>query len=245
MGSNIPLTTEQFILKAKLTHGDRYDYSLVEYKRWNKNISIICKEHGIFYQLPNNHIRNHGCPKCRSDKLSYRFRQTKDEFIKKANEIHDNKYDYSLVEYKANHYKVKIICKIHGVFEQKPNSHLSYIGCPKCNLSKGEMFIELWLKKNNISYIPQKRFEDCKNIKPLPFDFYLLDYNTCIEFDGEQHFKPVLWHNISNVKAKSNFNDIKINDCIKDKYCKESGIKLIRIPYTKIKKIDLILEKIL
>lgn len=93
--------------------------------------------------------------------------------------------------------------------------------------SKGEMYIEEVLKENNINYIPQKRFDDCRNKKTLPFDFYLPDNNVCIEYDGSQHFSPVEYWG-----GEKRYNDLKINDEIKNQYCKDKGINLIRIPYT-------------
>ena len=120
------LTTEEFINKAKIIHGDKYNYPLVEYKNNYAKVKIICKEHGIFEQVPNHHLRNHGCPKCKKNRL------TTEEFISKAKNIHGEKYDYSLVKYENNHTKVKIICIEHGIFEQTPNHHLSGQTCGTC-----------------------------------------------------------------------------------------------------------------
>ena len=215
------ITSEIFIRKAKKIHGDKYDYSLVEYKNNNTKVKIICLKHGVFEQSPSNHINSkNNCPKCSSSLL------TTDDFIKKAKEIHNNKYDYSLVEYKNNRTKIKIICPKHGIFEQKPNAHLNKQGCPLCNESKGERIIKNYLKENNVSFKRQKTFDDCKYKYTLKFDFYLLDYNICIEYDGEQHFKSVEYFGGINT-----FNDIKIKDKIKNDYCKNNNIKIVRIKY--------------
>lgn len=106
--------------------------------------------------------------------------------------------------------------------------HTMSCGC--LNKSKGEMFIEDLLKENNVNYVSQKRFEKCRNKKPLPFDFYLPDNNICIEFDGSQHYKPVEYWG-----GEKRFNDLKENEQIKNKYCKDNNINLIRIPYTMAK----------
>ena len=106
--------------------------------------------------------------------------------------------------------------------------HTMSCGC--LNKSKGEMYIEEILKDNDIDYIPQKRFKDCKNKRTLPFDFYLIDNNTCIEYDGSQHFTPVEYWG-----GEDRFNDTKRNDEIKNQYCKDNNINLIRIPYTMTK----------
>ena len=121
---------KKFIEKAISIHNYRYDYSLVEYKGNRINVKIICKEHGIFEQRPSNHIHHkQGCPRCYGNK-----KVTVQEFIKKSNEIHNNKYDYSLVEYKNNFTKIKIICPNHGVFEQKPVNHsIQKQGCLRCS----------------------------------------------------------------------------------------------------------------
>jgi len=207
-----------FIQMSKKIHGDKYDYSLVEYKNNKTKVKIICKEHGMFEQTPNNHIsKNQGCSMC-----SNNYNYTTKQFIKKSKEKHGNKYDYSLVEYKNNKTKVKIICKEHGMFEQLGGDHLKGSGCPTCKNSKGENQINLILNKNNINFETEKRFNDCRYKNPLPFDFYLNDYNTCIEFDGEQHFNENHFFNIDG---------LKIRDNIKNNYCKDNNIILYRIKY--------------
>ncbi len=112
-------------------HGDRYDYSLVEYVSTHEKIKIICKEHGLFTQTPSHHKRGKNCPKCNPYK-----KLTQEEFIKKCLLIHGDKYDYSLVEYKNSNTRISIICKIHGVFNQKPKDHVVNGGCSKCGSIK-------------------------------------------------------------------------------------------------------------
>ena len=224
-GQNCPkcniITTGTFIEKSSKIHENRYDYSLVDYKNNNTKVKIICNIHGIFEQTPANHMScKNDCPKCAS-----LLSNTK-EFIIKSNIIHENKYDYSLVDYKNNRTKVKIICLKHGVFEQLPSSHLNKQGCPICNESKGEDVIRKYLKTNNIRYKRQKTFDGCSYKYPLRFDFYLIKHNICIEYDGMQHFKPIeYWGGVDT------FNYILMKDEIKNEYCKNNNIKLIRIKY--------------
>ena len=97
-----------------------------------------------------------------------------------------------------------------------------------------------YLNDLNIKYIMQKRFELCKDIKMLPFDFYLPEYNLCIEYDGIQHFIPQSFG--SQMDKNKMFKKVKDHDKIKDRYCKKNGIKLLRIPYTRNKDIPTILE---
>ena len=216
------LDIEIFINRSKKSHNNKYDYSLVDYKGAFNKVKIICPIHGVFSQKPCDHITGYrGCPKCGGT-----MKSNTNEFILKAQKIHGNKYDYSLVDYKLCTIKVKIICSKHGIFDQKPTSHLSGKGCPVCNQSKGEKTIKNYLKDNNYNYIYQKTFDNCKNKKYLPFDFYLPDYNICIEYDGIQHYEP-------NIRfgGEDGFKKIKINDKIKTDFCNNNNIKLIRINY--------------
>lgn len=219
---NVRFTKEEFAEKSNIKHNNKYNYSLVEYKNAHVKVKIICKKHGIFEQSPMSHLKGNGCPNCSKNK-----KLTTEQFIEKSNGKHKNKYDYSLVEYKNNSTKIKIICKKHGIFEQIPFNHLRGCGCPKCdNYSEGEKIIEKILKNKNIVFITQKKFEDCKFYKKLPFDFYLPDKNICIEFDGEQHFNKFRFE-----KNNDKLNIRKKRDSIKNIYCQEKNIKLYRIKY--------------
>lgn len=213
-------TTKEWINDAIKVHGHKYDYSLVKYKNKKTKVKIVCTEHGPFEQEACSHLQNHACPKCAGCKIS----NTKD-FIEKSNLIHNSKYNYSKTNYKNAHIKIIITCKKHGDFEQTPNKHLSGRGCPKCSNSLSEIMIEKELLDKNIKFETQKRFKDCKNIRTLPFDFYLPDYNLCIEYDGEQHFRE------NKIWGKEKFESCKKHDQIKNIYCKENNIKLFRIKY--------------
>jgi hypothetical protein len=285
------LTTEEFISKAKLVHGDKYNYNLVKYVNTKTKIKIICPIHGEFEQVPNYHLSKCGCNKCGIAQIIVKNSSSKINFIEKANIIHNgkydysktiytnahnkikiicpyhgeflqkphnhlndkgcsicagmdrnlnnekiikkfklvhnnNKYDYSLVNYINSWTKIKIICKEHGIFEQTPNSHNFGAGCPLCVESKGENKIKNLLSMNNINFISQKRFLDCKNIKPLPFDFYLPDYNICIEFNGKQHYIIVpYWGGEKYLKLQQTRDKIKVD------YCFKNNIKLIIIKH--------------
>ena len=121
------ITTEIFIERAKQVHGDKYDYSKVDYKKASEKVCIICPEHGEFWQIPNNHWLGQGCPNCCKNKKL----DTK-SFIKKAQEKYGNMYDYSKVQYVDAKTKVCIICPEHGEFWQAPAHHLHGNKCPKC-----------------------------------------------------------------------------------------------------------------
>ena len=128
------LTTEKFIAKAKAVHGDRYDYSKVEYVNNNTPVEIFCRLHGAFWQTPHNHNKGKGCPICGGKKkISNR------DFIKRAQEIHGDKYDYSKSVFKKVTEKVCIICPLHGEFWQEPRAHFGGCGCPKCGKEKAAL----------------------------------------------------------------------------------------------------------
>ena len=130
-------TNESFIKKARKVHGNKYDYSKVNYIDTKTKVCIICPEHGEFYLKPGSHINNkNGCPKCGKIKLSNSLKLTTEEFIKRAKEIHGNKYDYSKVKYNSQKDKVCIICPEHGEFWQNPYTHYNGQGCPKCGIIK-------------------------------------------------------------------------------------------------------------
>ena len=121
------LTKEEFIKKSKKIHGDKYDYSKVDYKNSRDKVCIICPIHGEFQQKANEHLRGHGCSKCGGT-----HKLTQEQFIDKSKEVHGDKYDYNDVVYTNMQTKVKIKCPIHGEFEQLPSLHLKGNGCPKC-----------------------------------------------------------------------------------------------------------------
>lgn len=121
-------TLDEFLLLSRKCHGEKYDYSQVEYVNAATNVKITCQIHGVFLSRPAGHIRGNGCPNCAHDRL----RKSQPEFIADAIKIHGNTYDYSLVEDLNFSKKVKIICKHHGVFEQTPRAHIAGNGCPNC-----------------------------------------------------------------------------------------------------------------
>ena len=178
-----------FLNKARKIHGNKYDYSKVEYVNSQTKICIICPEHGEFWQVPSSHLQGIGCPKCSYVKLSNERTKNTDKWIEEVKKIHYNKYDYTLTEYTGYYNKVKIICPIHGIFEQKAYNHLQGKGCPKCKTSKMELEWIAYLNENEIKYIYQYRPPYLKKGRSqLSIDFYLPEYNAAIECQGEQHF---------------------------------------------------------
>jgi len=151
--SHKKLTTKEFIQKAQYAHGNKYDYSKVNYKGIFNKITIICPIHGEFLQRPNNHInKKQGCAKCSPENEKWKEKYNNKNFIKRAIKIHGNKYCYNKIIYKNAHTPIIIICKIHGNFQQMPYSHLNGNGCQKCSKEKSSynqrMRLENFTKKS-------------------------------------------------------------------------------------------------
>lgn len=228
--------TKELIEQFKLVHGETYNYSLVDYVNAKTKIKIICPKHGIFEIHSRQHIRGVNCGKCEHERIRLLETKTTEQFIENAILTHNDTYNYSLVKYVNAKTPVTIICTKHGKFNQIPRTHISGAGCPICKESKGERKIRLFLEKEGVVFIHQHKFDDCRNIRPLPFDFYLPTYNLCIEYQGEQHYinKPN-W-------GGNNLNYVKQNDEIKLQYCIKNNINILRIHYKEFNNIEDILE---
>lgn len=233
-----PKLTEDFINRSKIIHNNIYNYDKTIYIKNSLKCIVTCKLHGDFEITPNSHIGGAGCRKCGYINRKHHKKLNTEQLITKFKEVHGDKYDYSKVVYKNTRSKIIINCKLHGDFNQNAGSHLyGKNGCPNCNDSVGVKIIKTILNKSNIEFETEYKFEGCKNKLYLPFDFYLPNLNTCIEFDGVQHFGPNKFFD----KTYS-FKDRKRNDKIKNDFCVENYIKLIRIPYWEIKNIENILK---
>lgn len=221
-------TTDKFVKQANIVHNNFYDYSLTDYKNYLNKVKIICPIHGIFEELPMEHLfKKSGCKKCGIEKTKKFTVIGLDKFIEKANKVHNNKYDYSKVTYINSYTKVEIICPKHGSFFQKPGDHIhAKAGCPVCKESKGELIVTSFLEQYDIKYKPQKSFSDLRHKSLLYFDFYLTELNICIEFDGEQHFCPVMcWG------GEEGFKILQLRDKLKTGYCINNNIPLFRLTY--------------
>lgn len=131
------LTTKEFIIQAMNVHKDKYDYSKVIYSGSKCKITIVCKTHGEFEQLPVVHInQKSGCQKCADELRRQARRDSTVDFIHKAKLRHGNKYLYDSVNYINNTIKISITCPIHGEFLQLPSEHLAGKGCKKCGIAK-------------------------------------------------------------------------------------------------------------
>ena len=171
---------DKFIEKAKKVHGNKYDYSKVEYTGSHNEVRIICSEHGEFYQTATNHLSGNGCKKCANQYSHGKYRLTSFEtFLEQAKEIHGEKYDYSKTEWKNTRTKITIICPIHGEFEQVPQNHIRLkCGCRKC----GREIAKSKLNKYNTRYF-------IKNAKEVHGDKYDYTDTQCFNATDKLEIK--------------------------------------------------------
>lgn len=223
---------DDFIKKCKLVHGDKYDYSLVEYVKSNQNVKIICREHGVFEQISANHLQGGDCPKCAILRRSReRVEKSASVFIQKAKEKHGDIYDYSKVVYRHARQPVTIICRKHGEFLQTPNKHLIGQGCQHCKESNGERETAELLKTNGFVFEAQKRFT-WLHLQSL--DFYLPSLRLAIEVQGIQHFEPTDFNGKGDFIAEVAFVKAQLNDFKKFTLCQEHGITTVYVSEEKM-----------
>ena len=223
---NRRLPTEDFISRSIQVHGERYDYSKVNYSNSSSEVEISCSIHGIFHQRPDFHMRGSGCPKCSIIEVHDKQKKSPDDFIRDCIKVHRDRYDYSKVEFIDTKSEIIIICKKHGEFLQTPNSHQSGNGCPNCNSSKGELFIFQYLNENNIEFIQQYSFEGLEMKRKLKCDFYLPNHNVVIEFNGIQHYEPR-----EHFGGEKGFKRVQTSDNLKRGFCSKNGIQLLEVRY--------------
>lgn len=228
IGEKLRLTREQFIQKAEQLHGDKYDYSEVDYIDSFSPVKIICPNHGLFYQTPSAHIHlKEGCPQCSIENK----RKSTQQFIKEASQIHNNKYSYDKVIYLNKDTKVVITCPIHGDFEQSPGNHLQGHGCPMCKDSLGEKLVSDYLNDHCIQFNRQVSISCPNYVRSSGFikvDFFgqyqRKDY--IIEYNGQQHYE-LTYFGKGGKFEKQQFRDQWLRE-----YCKNNNIQLLEIPYS-------------
>lgn len=210
------LSKEEFINRSIKVHGEKYDYSKVDYINSNTKVCIICPEHGVFWQTPQSHMNGQGCPDCGKIKASNSHKKTTKEFIEDARKVHGNKYSYEHTHYTGVYNSVTITCPIHGDFEQIASYHLSGNGCQKCGVtnSTGEDEIFEFIKSLLGADIEIKKC-DRSVLSEQELDIYIPSKKLAIEFDG------LYWHCELN-KDK----DYHLKKTVK---CEELGIRLIHI----------------
>lgn len=212
-----------------------HEFRILDYFKVNKNykIKIQCLSCGYTFERFTQHFIKspHICPKCHPKMIKQTI--TLDEAQKRIDDVYGNGY-LTILQYKGNNVKIDIKCeKCSNIFQSVPVSlwRGRVRGCPICEKTKslGECRIERYLRQNDIQFRTQERFLECKDKLCLPFDFYLPQFNICIEFQGEQHYKKtsLLWS-----------EELIKHDEIKRNFCYENNIKLIEIPWYDIDNIE-------
>jgi len=207
------LSVKEITEKAQKIHGNKYDYSKTKPGNMQSKITIICPKHGEFEQNIYNHIKRNGCPECAIEKT----RLTQKEFLKRAIEVHGDKYDYSKVEYVDSKTYITVICPKHGEFKQKPQNHLIN-NCPSCPavISSGHQEIINYIESIINTEI---LINDRKAIQPYELDIYLPEYNFAIEHHG------LYWHSYNFKESPEE----KSKHLRKLNLCEDENIKLIQI----------------
>ncbi len=207
-------------------------YKLLEpYVNKRTKLKLECPR-GHYHEIRLDSFQNgSGCKECMKEKMRNNSLDVK---------LNVEKMGFKLLsKYTSSHEKATFQCKEGHIFESTYDRIVNgKYGCPICMSSSGEQKISVFLKDNNIEFIPQYRFKDCKCHNTLPFDFYISSMNIAIEFDGEQHYKI-----IKHFGGVDTFIDRKIRDTIKTYYCQQNNIKLIRIPYWDFDNIEEILKR--
>ena len=229
-----PKDSQEVLNKLNDLCGNKIDFSTSEYKSMGTPLEVKCKEKGHnFKRSPDVFFNGHtDCPYCTGKRINNK------EYKESLENYFEGLYDFSEVEYIDRLTPIKIICYEHGDFYKTPAYIKSVIRkggkilCPHCTESDGERITTEFLKNNNILYKIQYKFDGCRNINPLPFDFYLPDYNVCIEYQGEQHYSEKEYNRLCrNSNRNGGFLGLLKRDQIKKDYCKNNRISLLEIKH--------------
>lgn len=220
----------EFLKECKHLVGEEYTV-LSEYIATNVHVNMRHNDcRNEFTVTPSNFLKGRGCPKCKGKRISMVKTKTHNEFVERVFQLVGNEYKV-IGSYEKARKKILMQHTICGhTYEVTPSHFVTGTRCPYCNESKGERIIKNYLEAYNIRFKREFTFPDCKNIDLLKFDFAIFDKNNflvaLIEFDGEQHFKAVPYFG-----GKKKYMQTKKRDMIKNNYCQNNGLKLIRIPY--------------
>lgn len=245
------LVKRRDVLWSKLTDiCDEKGYILIteknEFINVKMHIKYICLVHGETCAVMDNLMRGHGYLKCKNEEMSYIMRHNKDYIRDYINSFNNN------ILLNADEYtnmierNLKIKCRCGNIYTTSFANYKSHNvrQCISCSSkqSKNESHISSILQRMNIEFIPEKRFYDCRHIRPLPFDFYLPNYNLIIEYDGEGHYFESFYDGHAKDSSQM-LIERQINDSIKDKYCQDNNITILRIPYWEQENIEKIITE--
>ena len=225
----------QQVKKLCLEHGYELLTDESEYKSSKMFIQFICPVHGKQTMLLYNFLKGHKCIECSYEYRADKCRYTPDQVEAMINSINGNKLLNKEEYIGTKVHNLKILCGTCGThvyitsLDDYKNNHVHR--CRSCSSveSIGEMAVAEHLNSIDVSYIREKKFPECKDKRELPFDFYLPYYNAIIEFDGQGHYRP-LW-------GEAAYQSTIQHDKIKNKFCQDNNIPLLRIPYWEGKQI--------
>lgn len=236
-GAGCPKCWVEKIRKQRAKTQDEY---VKEVNKINPHIEVIgeyinaktpimhhCLKHNVYWStMPESILNGSGCPTCGIEKMT----KSHEQYVLDVARV--NPYIEVIGEYKDSGIPILHKCKKDG-YEWMAEPHMILVGhgCPVCYETNGERMVRRFLEDNNIEYEVQKRFNDCREEKPLPFDFYLPEYNSIIEYDGEHHYFPIDFSGYGKEWAEQYFEKTIMHDEIKNEYCKKNNIHLLRIPY--------------
>ena len=206
-----------------------------EYKNNKQQLDYICDKGHKHHICWNDFQQGYRCPYC-AGQAKLTIEQVRQAFKEEGYELLEEEYHNAYT-------KMKYRCCNNHINETTWRNFQQGLRCPNCNKYKGENKVEDFLQSYNIEYEIQKTFKDCKDRSLLRFDFYLTNYNMCVEYDGIGHFEPINFNGIDDKRANEGFKKQKLHDQIKDKYCLDNNIKLIRIPYWEFDNIENILKQ--
>ena len=213
---------------------------LGEYKGANELMEVYCPKHGLKYLYPNEMLNGHGCPDCGISRRNDGRRLTLEIIKQRSLDYHGDVWDFSETEEpNGQDDKIHVRCKICGRLNFKPVNRVIYGKCNFCDSSQGEQMLTVKLEELGVKFIPEYIFDDCRYINPLPFDFYLPDYNTVIEFQGPQHDSNIRFYKWT----EKDFKLQQIKDDIKRKYCIDKGIREIELrDFNQVKDLESLLK---
>jgi ferredoxin-like protein FixX/very-short-patch-repair endonuclease len=218
--------TDAFIEKARKLHGNKYDYSKVDYITIDDPVIIICPSHGEWSQTPKAHLRPYGCFKCGIEEVNRNNMTSFEDFVEKAKKVQGAYADRYVVQeegfYSSGDFSITVYCKEHDFYwDTLKMNFLKGRGCPRCHASSYEKIVMKCLDDRGLKYDKEKVFKDLAYDGFLRFDFYIPSLKLCIEVNGAQHYKPVDFYG-----GEEEFEKMKERDTMKVEYCSNNDLSL-------------------
>lgn len=231
IGDHFRMTQEEFVRRAQIVHGARYDYSRTVYRSQHQRITILCAKHGEVETTPSSHLRGSNCAFCATEGTADLLRMSLDEFTARGRAIHGERFAYDQVVYRQYFEPVILICTdCDTTFSQTPALHLAGYGCSTCREYAGEKAVRAFLDASGFQYVAQFGHDELRYRGKLKIDFAIPELRLAIEFDGPQHRGPVLaWGAKTPEQAQANFEQQLLRDQAKEKWAAERDWTLVRI----------------